>query len=974
MSADQNSEESRAPDPKEDQVGSAISDPSQASSQTLHASTAEHAPFVFGAQAALDHEPTVISRRPAAAPAEFYRSLSLVELGKSLEGRQLDHFRLDRMIGGGGMGAVFHGRDLRLDREVAIKVIPESRRDPETLRRFRTEAQSAARLDHPNIARVYDIGEDETWNYIVFEYIEGINLRDLVQTQGPLSIDDAVFFTRQVAEALQHAHQRDVVHRDIKPSNVIITPGGMAKVVDMGLARNTSMDKSTADQTASGVTLGTFDYISPEQARDPRDADVRSDLYSLGCTLFYMLTGKPPFPEGTALQKLLSHGSQPPPDPRLWREDVSDQLHAVLEKLMAKRPADRYQKPLDLINDLLLIAQVEGLQRSRAATTLLITPSVAQRTFLELHLPWMTAAAAVLAIAFWLGSADSLTTPFEIPRPELRLSSGTELKFPTVPVTPIDSRSETKGDGLPSVRKTSAEPIQPTAPLNSSAGGSNTSGIEDLPRPRTDAGIESASGATRSMRAGELGPLSSERLKPPSLPSVVPETIGNLAGDTSVPGLDALNSGFPIAPVPGAGGVSGVLMPPGDFVSPKLPDSASRGQSPGRHGAASDVIFVSSSQPTSIPAGQWADTLSEALLVCASNSQYRTIELLEPMTVSSRLVIPCSGLSIRGSSGKTAELRFSLDPMFGPAEGNSLIQVGEHALLCQDLAITYRHQSLQDPATVFALTPGGRIEMSGCQIAVTSMAGEAQLASFTLQSTAAGRQGADARRSIDGESDESVSSGPTLVRNEPISIQLKECRIRGRQTMVRMTAPCRTEITLQNGFAALDGRILSAVGLESARMPATVRVMLDRSTIVTGQGFAILQAATGADRLPVALNRTAQDCVFWSPALVPHLLVDGLTGSEQLGDSLLLGGKNNAYDQNIESLCQCRNVGGAIEDFDFTDAPGEWYSERFNEYAVRWQNPVPPEIPVEDQSPEDYRLRSGMFLPGYLPATERSGE
>ncbi len=108
------------------------------------------------------------------------------------------------------------------------------------------EAQSAARLDHPNIARVFDIGEDETWNYIVFEFIDGINLRDLVLMNGPMTIDDAVFTTRQVAEALQHAHDRDVVHRDIKPSNVIITPNGIAKVVDMGLARNTAMDRSTA--------------------------------------------------------------------------------------------------------------------------------------------------------------------------------------------------------------------------------------------------------------------------------------------------------------------------------------------------------------------------------------------------------------------------------------------------------------------------------------------------------------------------------------------------------------------------------------------------------------------------------------------------------------------------------------------------------------------------------------------------------
>ena len=148
---------------------------------------------------------TVISQQAVAAPEEFYRSMPLPELAAMLEGRQLDHFAVEQMIGGGGMGAVFRGRDLRLDRVVAIKVIPAAKRDPETLRRFRLEAQAAAKLDHPTIARVYYVGESQQWNYIVFEFIDGVNIRDLVDMEGPLSVDDAVYYTRQVAEALQHA-------------------------------------------------------------------------------------------------------------------------------------------------------------------------------------------------------------------------------------------------------------------------------------------------------------------------------------------------------------------------------------------------------------------------------------------------------------------------------------------------------------------------------------------------------------------------------------------------------------------------------------------------------------------------------------------------------------------------------------------------------------------------------------------------
>jgi eukaryotic-like serine/threonine-protein kinase len=363
---------------------------------------------------AIEHQKTVISKRPAASPQDFYRQMPLADLAEMLEGKMLDHFYVGQLIGGGGMGAVFRGLDKRLDRVVAIKVIPGSKRDPEMIRRFRLEAQAAARLDHPNIARVFYVGEAEHWDYIVFEFIDGINIRDLVEMEGPLSVDDAVFYTRQVAEALQHAHERDVVHRDIKPSNILVTAGGIAKLVDMGLARDTSLDSSTRDQTASGMTLGTFDYISPEQARNPRDADVRSDLYSLGCSLFFMLTGNPPFPEGTALQKLLNHGSLPPPDPRGWRDDISHELYQIMMKLMAKRPSDRYQKPIDLVNDLLLLAELDDLPRSQGPTTLPLHPAVAQPTLLESHLPWLVATAFLIGSTIWLQS-QSISSSFALP-------------------------------------------------------------------------------------------------------------------------------------------------------------------------------------------------------------------------------------------------------------------------------------------------------------------------------------------------------------------------------------------------------------------------------------------------------------------------------------------------------------------------------------------------------------------------------
>ncbi|WP_145092463.1 serine/threonine-protein kinase [Anatilimnocola aggregata] len=282
-------------------------------------------------------------------------------LGETLIGRRLEHYELVEFVGGGGMGAVFRANDTRLGRTVAVKVLSRDQSSEENVRRFRNEAQSAARLDHRYIARVHYVGEDAGLNFIVFEFIKGINIRELVQERGPLPLDEALRYTMQVAEALSHASQRDVVHRDIKPSNVLVTPEGHVKLVDMGLARLHQVDSSFDDLTASGVTLGTFDYISPEQARDPRVADVRSDIYSLGCTLYFMLVGKPPFPDGSAMQKLLNHSGEDPPDVRLFRPEIATAVTPLLAKMLAKRPVQRHQTAQELVADIERIARDLGL-------------------------------------------------------------------------------------------------------------------------------------------------------------------------------------------------------------------------------------------------------------------------------------------------------------------------------------------------------------------------------------------------------------------------------------------------------------------------------------------------------------------------------------------------------------------------------------------------------------------------------------
>jgi predicted Ser/Thr protein kinase len=298
-----------------------------------------------------DDTPTIISRNTPASSGD----------PRTIRGRRLAHFELIEPIGVGGMAAVLRARDTQLDRPVALKVLPpEMALDPENVKRFHQEARSAAKLDHENIARVYFCGEDQRLHFIAFEFVEGENLRAVIERRGRLPVAEALHYMIQVAAGLAHAAERGVVHRDIKPSNIIITPCGRAKLVDMGLARSLAR-KGEEDLTQSGVTLGTFDYISPEQALEPRDADTRSDIYSLGCTFYHALTGKPPVPEGTAAKKLHHHQHVKPTDPRDLVPGLPAEVVLALDRMMSKRPEDRFQTPEHLMQALLAAAKRLGV-------------------------------------------------------------------------------------------------------------------------------------------------------------------------------------------------------------------------------------------------------------------------------------------------------------------------------------------------------------------------------------------------------------------------------------------------------------------------------------------------------------------------------------------------------------------------------------------------------------------------------------
>ena len=328
----------------------------------------------------------------------------------------LGHYDVVGRIRTGGMGAVFRAVDRQLGRVVALKVLPPAlARDPQAVMRFRHEARSTALLNHDHVARVYFSGEQAGLHYIAFEFVEGTNIRELLASGQPLSVAQAVRVTYQIATALKHMADRGVVHRDIKPSNIILAPDGDATLVDFGLARSSTRTESEADLTVAGTTLGTFDYIAPEQARDPRTANVQSDIYSLGCSLYHMLTGQPPYPEGTVLQKLLQHQGDEAPDPARKNRRVPAALSAIVRAMMAKDVRKRYPGPEPLLRDLAVVAAAIGLRLGAAGEIALPADrSRPLQRFLGRHGVWLTAACSFLALvlAVEYGPKWARSSPF----------------------------------------------------------------------------------------------------------------------------------------------------------------------------------------------------------------------------------------------------------------------------------------------------------------------------------------------------------------------------------------------------------------------------------------------------------------------------------------------------------------------------------------------------------------------------------
>jgi hypothetical protein len=312
--------------------------------------------FEPAALAAILRQQRGLAGRGAEQAAEYFLRRGLLtefQARQLLAGRYrsliLSRYKILRPLGKGGMGAVFLAEHAVMRRQVAVKILPPDRaKNTVDLERFYREGRAAARLDHPNIVHVFDIAEAGGVHFMVMEYVPGVTLQEMMDSEGALPVSRAADYVAQAAVGLQHAHEAGIVHRDVKPANLILDTQGVLKILDMGLARSFEGDSDGLTQKFDPNTMvGTPDYISPEQALN-RKFDPRSDVYSLGGTLFALLTGRVPF-QGSTVQKLMQHQVAAPPVPSAVHKGVPPELDAVVVRMMAKEPERRYQTAAEVV-------------------------------------------------------------------------------------------------------------------------------------------------------------------------------------------------------------------------------------------------------------------------------------------------------------------------------------------------------------------------------------------------------------------------------------------------------------------------------------------------------------------------------------------------------------------------------------------------------------------------------------------------
>lgn len=837
-------------------------------------------PFVSIPEAAQNEQTPEIMRRLFPSTTEADEALGI----------RLGHFTIQRRIGIGGMGSVFLATDEQLRRSVALKVLsPSLTADPAAVLRFQNEARAAARLDHDNIARIFYYGEDTGLHYIAYEYIPGSNLRDVIRSKDRLAPAEAVNYTMQLAAALNHTAAAGVIHRDIKPSNVLITPQGRAKLVDLGLARKESADAS-AELTVAGTTLGTFDYISPEQAKDPRSVDVRSDIYSLGCTLYHMLTGEPPYPEGTVLQKLLDHQGKEPPDPARKNRRVPPALSIIVRKMMASDPRRRYSSPAKLLSDLLKVARLLGSGAVPIDGQVWLTATRADQPVWQGNVGWIATAAALL---FLVIAMERFPDAFR--RIDPRSTS--------VPTAALPNGAQfMKSTNTSEVGQSPKESIRPSATTTESPGSAHTSASGPASMysatgpgpltPRVETGpttvFEGLPILTRIPSDGDF-----VTTKPPDKPKVVPTNDPNPASES-----------------------------PAEVVAKPMPKPMS-------NTPASTGVTAADQRPViSIVGGKSYTSLEAA---CSEAKDGTIIELRyngrrgqaeSPIRLTNK-----DNVIIRSGIGFRPMIEFA--PVERPADAESrmfTVSGGSLQLVNVDIQLTVPERITADRWAVFALERPRELQLHDVTVTVVNPA--SQQACVIEQKAAPGQ----------GVGNMGMMKNGSLV--EPPRVSIFDCLIRGQCDLILLRDAVSAKFQLKDAVIALQGALLHTNCQAEMKNSEVVSVDLDSVTCLTSDGLVLTEGGDSLNDYTPPVSLTARDNIFWCDANHPLIAMMDAGDMMETQRRFTWAGERNHFDA-VAIFWQLGRTGTLpLKQFDYADWKNHWGSAEGSgtvNVPVRWR-------------------------------------
>lgn len=906
-------------------------------------------PLVDGSETVVNPERRGMAQAAAAAPTDsgssiwsrLFPSDSQLQVGGEPidpAGVRMGHFRIEGRIGTGGMGAVFRATDERLQRPVALKILsPAQSRDSATAQRFENEARAAARLSHDNIAGVYYIGEDQGLHFIAYEFVTGTNIRDLIIQNGRLDPAEAVNYTLQIARALLHTSAAGVVHRDIKPSNIIITPRGLAKLVDLGLARKQSSD-SAGELTLAGTTLGTFDYISPEQAKDPRNVDVRSDIYSLGCTLYHMLTGAAPYPEGTVLQKLLDHQGKNPPDPAKRNARVSPELSAIVKRMMASDPRRRYSTPEELIRDLMPVAAALGLRGVHPEGIIWTSSRLQRRRFWESNVGWVATVAVLLLIVVVLDRFPDIGQQ-AVPQTDQPVSAAAQ--------EPSDSVEQTAGAGTER-RRNPPLPLPPH-PLPAEAPSSQNSDGQIAARP-------TARNEPPAGRSSEPAADGADDASPPtaeegnatrsSTADAPQEVLGSTDKDLLPVTPDAFSTDKP-----SAGMIEPVAAPP----PPRAVDQAAGSEAPGPDSVAlrsgtesrdlnSVPLPVGFDEPSSVSiVGTDADYLTlEA--ACSAAQDGQIIELRyngrragppeKPLRIKNKRITIRAG---KDRAGKPYRPAIEFDASRSTAESERrmiTLMGGSLQLINVDVRINAGDDSYSDDWALFTVQGSERVDLKGVNITFVNPQGAAA-AVFELSSGPA--------QDLADMNELNPLAGPAVVGEREFRIKVVNSFVCGDCDLflVKHSRPGR--FVLENSVFAIEGTLLGALGdLDMPEEAADLELQLDHVTGLIGNSLVRMDSGQES-RLLLPVQVTSQNSIFATNSSSPLIAMTGTTDMNEFRTRLRWTGTNNFYDgfETFWSIAPTIPTAD-LEELDFEDWQNRWGADMEVDATldgIAWERP-----------------------------------